>query len=488
MGRHMVLFRKTDILSTFLKSIHNNSEQQAYQDLASSLATKLNIQKVGVFVVPDHPEGRYVKHGTIWCQQTKKAIDTAPNTPWDQVSLEDFSALKQKIKFNEEEFIFLPQQQICCYYSRIYLFIFASAFLENQQSLLQLLCQTIAGGIPLLFQFTKMQERMQLAQELEVETTQQATRSQLNYSYSDIIGDSDSILEILNYLDQIVQYSDKDDNIYIQGESGTGKSLIAKSIHKYSKRKTAPFIQVNCGALVETLCETEFFGIAPDSGISGAPKKGRSGLLELADKGFIFLDEVAELSRAMQAALLLVMEGAPFRRVCGTKDIYVDIHIISASSQDIKLLDKKQFMPELAERLTGLRINVPPLRQRKQDIPKLVEYFCNKLSAERRNNINPSLKKQLTEYSWPGNIRQLCNCIRQSSLNFIPEYLSLADTPVDNTEDNILEKVKLLLQKNNGLSISEAAEKLGLSRFALRRKLQEYKTEWKELKQEFRNS
>ena len=143
-------------------------------------------------------------------------------------------------------------------------------------------------------------------------------------------------------------------------------------------------------------------------------------------------------------------------------------------------------MPELAERLDGLRINVPSLRQRKEDIPKLIEYFCSKLSPERRSNISENLKKRFSEYDWPGNIRQLHNCVRQSSLNFIPDYLSNSTKVPQEIEDTVVQQVKILLRENKNLSINEAAEKIGISRFALHRKLQSFGTSWKQIKQEIR--
>ncbi len=126
--------------------------------------------------------------------------------------------------------------------------------------------------------------------------------------------------------------------IYLHGESGTGKTLLAQSTHKYSDRCQERFVEVNCGAMVENLFEAEFFCIAANSGIAGVSKEGKTGILEMAHKDFLFLDEVSELTPAMQSALLTVIEGKPFRRVCGNEEIHVDVRIITASIRDIRTL------------------------------------------------------------------------------------------------------------------------------------------------------
>ncbi|WP_372370559.1 sigma 54-interacting transcriptional regulator [Candidatus Uabimicrobium sp. HlEnr_7] len=320
-------------------------------------------------------------------------------------------------------------------------------------------------------------------------------RSFLKYPYSNIIGESDVVMQMLNYVDQVIEYTDVQDLIYIHGQTGTGKSILASNIHKYSTRCNQPFIEINCGALVETLCETEFFGIAPNSGISGAPTKGRLGLFELAHGGFLFLDEVSELSLPMQAALLRVAEGATFRRVCGSRNIKVDVRIISASSRDIKKIDKNNFMPELAERLDTIRINIPSLIKRKQDIPLLIEYFCNKLSMHRARNITPEIKQLMLLYHWPGNIRQLSNCLRQCSLKRIPDYLTLTknihtdlvplDIAIDQYTLNIIcKRIAIFTVKNNRFSMDDIAQSFSLSREAFRRRLKAIGYTWKQVKKE----
>ena len=241
-------------------------------------------------------------------------------------------------------------------------------------------------------------------------------RAQLKYSYSDVTGESHALLKLLKYLDRVIEYSDQHDLIYIHGESGTGKSLLAQAIHRYSDRQNQNFIEVNCGAIVDNLCEAEFFGIAPKSGIANVSKDGKPGLFELANHGVIFLDEVSELSLPIQSALLTVIEGKPFRRVCGKENIQVDVRIISASIHDIKKMPASQFLPELAQRLDGIRLEVPPLRERTQDIDALINYFTQQLNPKRQQNITSKMRKVFKKYSWPGNIRELSNCIRRCSI------------------------------------------------------------------------
>ncbi|WP_372364438.1 sigma 54-interacting transcriptional regulator [Candidatus Uabimicrobium sp. HlEnr_7] len=460
-------------VSSLLKSAQ--TEAELYQDLANFLGEELTARQAGIFVIRHRPQGKHLKHGATWHIQDK--TNYVSNTLWEQADLGIFTNLKEKIDFSKDSFVSLPQQKIYGYHCNIFFFAFEMDLCDTQKKLLQLLCQTIATTVPLWSQLGKLQQSNNFAEEVI------SSRSNLLHSYSDIVGDSDSILKILKYLDKIIEYSDSNDNIYIQGETGTGKSLVAKSIHKYSKRHKQPFVHVNCGSLVESICEMEFFGVAANSGISGAPPKGRPGLFELANNGIIFLDEISELSRQMQAALLLVIEGCPFRRVCGLEDISVNIRIIAASTRDIKLLSKEIFMPELAERLDGIRLNVPSLRDRREDIIHLFDHFFNELSPERQSNIDNDLKTLLLDYNWPGNIRQLQNCIRQCSLGFVPDYLK--SITINKQTKSTEKKVKDLLHENNKLSMKEVAQAIGISRFALRRELKSQGKEWRDLKREY---
>ena len=475
----------TKTISTLLKSAQ--TEQEIYQDLTKLLSKELATQHIGIFVIRHRPQGKYIKYGVTW---NNKEYSTYNNILWKQADLGIFTNLKNEITFTKDHFICLPQQKTYGYYCNIFLFTFQMELSESQKKLLLLLCQTIAAVIPLWSQLQKLQQSNSLTEEIS------SSRPSLLHSYSDIVGESESLLKILKYLDKIIEYSDRGDNIYIHGETGTGKSLIAKSIHKYSNRHQQPFVHVNCGSLVESICEMEFFGVAANSGISGAPPKGRPGLFELANNGIIFLDEVSELSRPMQAALLLVIEGNPFRRVCGLDNISVDIRIIAASTRDIKLVDKETFMPELAERLDGIRLNIPPLRERPEDIAHLFDYFYQQLSPERRRNIDTDeVKKRFLQYDWPGNIRQMQNCIRQCSLGFTPEYLAVKNMSDKQPQpqlqsqtkaSTVEQKVKDLLCENNKLSMSEVAQILGISRFSLRRELKDCGQEWRDLKKESR--
>ncbi len=231
--------------------------------------------------------------------------------------------------------------------------------------------------------------------------------------YKDIIGDSNSMKEVLKLLDRII---DSDVTVYIHGESGTGKELIARALHFNGPRRTQPFVSTNCASYSETLLESELFGHVRGA-FTGADKD-KKGLFEYATGGSVFLDEVADMSPGMQAKLLRVLQEGDIRPVGSSKMIKVNVRIISATNKDLKEMVKEgKFRKDLFYRLNVVRVSLPPLRDRKTDIPFLVEHFAkkNKMGIpENFISLDPKAMKALMAYDWPGNIRELENEVNRA--------------------------------------------------------------------------
>ena len=230
--------------------------------------------------------------------------------------------------------------------------------------------------------------------------------------YEEMIGNSESIKKVFALIQQV---ADKDSSVLIHGESGTGKELVARAIHKKSRRYENTFIKINCGALNDNLLESELFGHEKGS-FTGAIKQ-KKGRFELADKGTLFLDEIGDISQAMQVKLLRVLQEGEFERVGGEETIKTDVRIISATNRDLqKLILEGKFREDLFYRLSIIPINLPPLRDRKEDIPILVNHFIKKIAEKNHQQIkeiNEDGLKYLIAYPWPGNIRELENLVER---------------------------------------------------------------------------
>jgi transcriptional regulator with GAF, ATPase, and Fis domain len=230
----------------------------------------------------------------------------------------------------------------------------------------------------------------------------------------------------------INQIADTDVTVFLQGESGVGKEVIARTIHERSTRRNRPFVKVNCAALPSELLESELFGY--EKGAFTGAYRQKPGKFELADGGTIFLDEIAEISPALQAKLLQVLQDGEFSRLGGKKDIKVNVRIISATNKDIReALKTGAFREDFYYRLNIVNITIPPLRQRKEEIPVLIDYFMKKyrkkLNLKREYRLSPQALETLLNYHWPGNIRELENMI-QRFLVLGQEAPLLGDTPV----------------------------------------------------------
>jgi DNA-binding NtrC family response regulator len=282
--------------------------------------------------------------------------------------------------------------------------------------------------------------------------------------------------------------------VLIHGESGTGKELVAKVIHMMSSRNASSFVTVNCAAIPENLLESEFFG--HEKGAFTGAVQARRGKFELAHGGTLFLDEIGELPLHLQAKLLRVLQERRFERVGGSREITVDVRIVAATNR--RLADEvreKRFREDLYYRINVFPVSLPPLRERKDAIPLLVDYFIRKFSASagrRFSGIDPDAEKAILEYSWPGNIRELQNAIERAVI-LGRNVLTVSDFP-DISEKNVNERradisgsayEKPLLEeaernailealKNCGNNRTLAAEMLGISRRKLQYRIREY--------------
>ena len=249
--------------------------------------------------------------------------------------------------------------------------------------------------------------------------------------YHNVIGVSQKMSELLGFVHKVA--ASEATTILVQGESGTGKDLIAKAIHYQSRRGERPFVAINCSAIPETLMEAELFG--HERGAFTDAKTMKKGLFEMADGGTLFLDEIGELSPLLQAKLLRVLEDQVIRRVGGVRDMQVDVRVIAASNRDLeRAVRESQFRQDLYYRLAIISIFLPPLRERKEDILPLVEFFISRYNRKFRKNvtgITDETRKLLLKYDWPGNVRELKNAVERAMIleeapQLNPDYLPFA--------------------------------------------------------------
>jgi DNA-binding NtrC family response regulator len=297
----------------------------------------------------------------------------------------------------------------------------------------------------------------------------------------DLIGESEAMKKVLRDIESVAQ---SNSSVVITGESGTGKELVARAIHSNSPRKFFPLVSVHCGALTESLLESELFG--HEKGAFTGAMYNRKGRFEMADNGTIFLDEIATISTKMQIDLLRVLETKMFIRVGGNKEISSDFRVICATNKDLKgMVEKGSFREDLYYRLNVVNIFIPPLRERKEDIPLLVDYFINKycLSMNRKPvEIEPAALKRLKELNFPGNVRELENMIERAIVVGNGRKISVKDLPLEKTiisssSESLddLEKSHILLILNKyDWNISRSAKALKVDRVTLYNKITKY--------------
>jgi transcriptional regulator with GAF, ATPase, and Fis domain len=313
-----------------------------------------------------------------------------------------------------------------------------------------------------------------------------------------MIGYSDGMKRIFDTIEKVAT---SDSTVMIYGESGTGKELVAKAVHFNSERINFPLVAVNCGAIPEELLESELFG--HEKGAFTGALRTRIGRFELANGGTIFLDEIGDMSPALQVKVLRVLQEKQFERIGGVKTLQVDVRIIAATNQDLeKAIEEKRFREDLFYRINVIPIDLPPLRERKVDIPILANHFLSKFNKLKRkgvSRITPEAMEYLLKYSWPGNVRELENLIEmlvvlkeegEIEVQDLPEKIAMAHSHsivrsgVEITDEGInynayvdqLEKDLLsrALEKAGGAK-NKAAKLLNLNRTTFVEKLKRFK-------------
>ncbi len=327
---------------------------------------------------------------------------------------------------------------------------------------------------------------------LEQEVKYRREEMDKNFDFGNIIGKSKLMKEIFKVVTQI---ADSKSTALIMGESGTGKELISRAIHYNSNRKNYPFVTINCAAIPETLIESELFGHEKGAFTNAIERK--LGRFEVAHQGTLFLDEIGELSLATQAKILRFLEEKEFNRVGGSKTIKVDVRLITATNKDLNQLIKKgSFREDLYYRINVVPIVIPPLRDRKEDIPVLIDHFINKFNIENNKTVkgfNKEALELMMQYEWPGNIRELENLVERVIALTSNEQIQLSELPlsfknipkINGLKESVLDgKVSFIqaeeeferevildaLKRTNNIQ-SHAAEILGISRRILKYKM-----------------
>ena len=339
-----------------------------------------------------------------------------------------------------------------------------------------------------------IEKKIQLDREIQVLKRQHPQ----DFTFDHFIGKSQVIQEILGFAREIAH--SQATTVLLLGESGTGKDLLAKIIHGESPRRDKPFVIINCSLLPETLLESELFG--HEKGAFTDAKQQKKGLFEIADGGTVFLDEIGEINPSTQVKLLQFIENKTFRRVGGTEDLQVDVRIIAATNKNLEeAVRNRTFREDLYYRLKVFQINLPPLRERREDIPLLADHFIRYFNHQFRKQIKGLAKeaiKVLQNYHWPGNVRELRNIIERMVILEKDEYIGVDSLPAELkqhvTADNsrvsqcirtILESEislpdmeKIIIQealRKTQFNKSRAAKLLKISRDTLRYKIKKYK-------------
>jgi len=270
------------------------------------------------------------------------------------------------------------------------------------------------------------EEVNRLKNQLEAENIYLQQELQLDQTFGEMVGQSDALKYVQFKVSQVAL---TDSTVLITGETGTGKELVARAIHSASTRKDRPLIKVNCAALPATLIESELFGYEKGAFTGAASRK--LGRFELANGGTIFLDEIGELPLESQVKLLRTIQEGEIERLGGTRTIKINVRIITATNRNLKQeIEKGRFREDLWYRLNVFPIAMPPLRQRREDIPMLVEHFANKFSesmGKSITSISPATLRTLQDYQWPGNVRELANVIERGVINSRTSVLEISD-------------------------------------------------------------
>jgi len=337
----------------------------------------------------------------------------------------------------------------------------------------------------------KMEQAMEHTQ-LKAENRHLKEIIGMQFDTQNIIGRSPAMVRLLETTSRVAL---SDATVLISGESGTGKEMIAGAIHFNSPRKDHPFIKINCAALAEGLLESELFG--HEKGAFTGALRRKEGSFRQAHSGSLFLDEVSEMSLAMQVKLLRVLQEREFTRVGGEEIVHVDVRIIAATNKDLpELIRQNMFREDLFYRLNVISLHIPPLRERREDIPLLAEHFLNKFTKKNAKQIKgftPQAMDKLIKDDWPGNIRELMNTVERGVVLANSTFLDESDLPIisvenetsaqtlDTSADLSLEEIEkasiLKTLEATGGNKSEAARRLGITRMTLHKKLKKYSME-----------
>lgn len=320
----------------------------------------------------------------------------------------------------------------------------------------------------------------------DLKTKNQVFLADQNNAWGDLIGQSPAMQQVMNTVKKVAV---TDANVLILGENGTGKELIARAIHKASKRKDDVFISVDLGAISETLFESELFGYK--KGAFTDAKEDRAGRFEAASKGTIFLDEIGNLSTSLQSKLLSVLQSRKVVRLGSNKETPIDVRLICATNMPLyQMVKENKFRQDLLYRINTVEISVPPLRDRVDDIPLLVDHFledyCKKYKLTNKR-VNASTLKRLEKHHWPGNIRELQHAVERAVIMSESNILQPQDFFLSQNDDgnersepetyNLEETERMLIRKvidKHGGNISKAAKELGLTRASLYRRIEKY--------------
>jgi len=332
------------------------------------------------------------------------------------------------------------------------------------------------------------------SRQIEAENANLHEQLDQKFGLENLIGQSPAMLQMFDIIRQVAPTRA---SVLITGETGTGKELVAHAVHNLSPRKAGPFVAVHAAALPTTLLESELFGHEKGA-FTGAVER-RAGRFEMADGGTIFLDEVGELEPAMQVKLLRVLEERQFERVGGNKTLEVDVRLVAATNRDLKkMVTEGKFRDDLFYRLSVVTVNLPPLRERRDDVPLLVTAFNRQYSQENNTPVREITQEAvnlLMAYDWPGNVRELRNAIEQMVVLARGDRLTVRDIPAAIRSGADLTKIsvvrpgvtmtveeaerQLIIQalKETDGNRTKAADKIGMSRRTLHRKLKEYHLE-----------
>ncbi|MBH0208425.1 MAG: sigma 54-interacting transcriptional regulator [Nitrospira sp.] len=416
--------------------------------------------------------------GVVWqTQQSVLVPDIAAETRWPKV-------LRCMEEDHSRSFCFVP---LTTGARRLGAMGFVSlekeAYSEADLEFLQQVANPVAVAVENALAF---QEIAQLKDKLAKEKLYLEEELRLEHGFEDIIGDSDALKQVLR---QVEVVAPTDSTVLIQGETGTGKELIARAIHRLSGRNERTFVKLNCAAIPTGLLESELFG--HERGAFTGAIMQKAGRFELADKGTIFLDEVGEIPLELQSKLLRVLQEQEFERLGSTKTIRVNVRLIAATNQDLKaMVEAKQFRSDLYYRLNVFPVTMPPLRDRREDIPTLVRYFTQHYAGRMKKNIQSvpgGTLEILSRYAWPGNVRELENLVERSVILTQGTDLQVPISELQTTGDSITSSMTGLeeAERNHILRALQeakwvvggaagAAARLGVKRTTLQSKMQKF--------------